>query len=154
MNSRSSGQPKKLCKDTFFHPPSPFLGNFCNCNSGGICTASQFKVQLPLLYTMWSNAYSEISPEVTLQLFAWKITKGIHSYKTASVNCQIGNKVDGKYVKCFNLWHSNIVLLTVFFFIYTFQNIKDGLDEKKIHEKKGMTMVSQVQSFRWRFLWC
>ena len=39
MNSQSSGQPKKWCKDTFFHPPSPFLGNFCNCNSSGICTA-------------------------------------------------------------------------------------------------------------------
>jgi len=33
---------KKQCKDTssFFHPPSPFHGNFCN--SIGICTASQF----------------------------------------------------------------------------------------------------------------
>ena len=38
--------------DTFFsHPPSPFPGNFCNCNSGGICTASQFLVELPLSYT-------------------------------------------------------------------------------------------------------
>jgi len=27
---------------------------------------SQFYVQLPLLYTVWSNAYSEIGPEVTL----------------------------------------------------------------------------------------
>ena len=41
-NSQSSGQPKKWCKDTFFHPPSPFPGNFCNYNSAGICTASQF----------------------------------------------------------------------------------------------------------------
>ena len=57
---------KKWCKDTFFHPPSPFPGNFCNCNSGGICTASKFYVQLSLLYTAWSNAYSEIGPEVTL----------------------------------------------------------------------------------------
>ena len=153
MNSQSSGQPNKMMQTFFFRPRSPFPGNFCNCNSGGICPASQFKVQLPLLYTVWSNAYSEISPEVTLQLLAWKITKGIHSCKTASVNCPTENKVDGKYVKCFNLWHTNIVLLIVFF-IYTFQNIKDGLDEKKIHEKKGMTMVSQVQSFRWRFLWC
>ena len=33
---------KKQCKDTiFFHPPFPFPGNFCYCNSGGICTASQ-----------------------------------------------------------------------------------------------------------------
>ena len=29
---------KKQC--TFFHPPSPFPGNFCN--GSGICTASQF----------------------------------------------------------------------------------------------------------------
>ena len=34
---------KKQCKDTFFFkPPSPFPGNFCNCNSAGICTALQF----------------------------------------------------------------------------------------------------------------
>ena len=26
----------------FLHPPSPFHGNFCNCNSIGICTASRF----------------------------------------------------------------------------------------------------------------
>ena len=26
----------------FFHPPSPFASNFCNCNSGVICTVSQF----------------------------------------------------------------------------------------------------------------
>ena len=35
----------KRRKDAFFfHPPSPFPGNFCNCNSGVICTAFQFKV--------------------------------------------------------------------------------------------------------------
>ena len=33
---------QKQCKDTFFHPPSPFPSNFCNCNCGIICTASQF----------------------------------------------------------------------------------------------------------------
>ena len=38
-DSQSSGQPKNA-KTLFFHPPSP--GNFCNCNSGGICTALQF----------------------------------------------------------------------------------------------------------------
>ena len=41
-NLRSSGQLKNDAKTLFFHPPSPFPGNFCNCNSGGICTASQF----------------------------------------------------------------------------------------------------------------
>ena len=57
---------KKQHKDTFLPPTSPFPGNFCNCISGGICFASQFEVQLSLLYTAWSNAYSEIGPEVTL----------------------------------------------------------------------------------------
>ena len=33
---------KKQCKDTVLHLPSPFPDNFCNCNSAGICTASQF----------------------------------------------------------------------------------------------------------------
>ena len=41
-NSRSSGQQKNDAKTLFFHPPSPFHGNFCNCNSIGICTASWF----------------------------------------------------------------------------------------------------------------
>ena len=39
-NLQSSGQSKNDAKTLFFHPPSPFPGNFCNCNSGGICTAS------------------------------------------------------------------------------------------------------------------
>ena len=33
---------KNDAKTLFFHPPSPFHGNFCNCNSIGIGTASQF----------------------------------------------------------------------------------------------------------------
>ena len=37
----SSGQPKKDAKTLFSHPPSPFPGNFYNCSSGGIYTASQ-----------------------------------------------------------------------------------------------------------------
>ena len=41
-NSRSSDQPKNDAKTLFVHPPSPFHGNFCNRNSIGICTASQF----------------------------------------------------------------------------------------------------------------
>ena len=89
MNSRSSGQPKNYAKTLFFHPPAPFHGNFCNCNSIGICTASWFWVQLPLLYTAWSNAYSEIGSEVRcdlLRLLAQKITKCIHSSKPALLN--------------------------------------------------------------------
>ena len=45
------------------------------------------------LYTAWSNAYSEISPEVHCDLSrlpCWKITKRIHSSKPASLNLQIG----------------------------------------------------------------
>ena len=41
-NSQSSGQPKDNAKTLIFHPPSPFHGNFCNFNSIGVCTASQF----------------------------------------------------------------------------------------------------------------
>ena len=62
-------------KTLFPHPPSPFPGNFCNCNSAVICTASQFYVQLPLLYTAWSNACSEIGPEVTLRSLATSCAK-------------------------------------------------------------------------------
>ena len=32
----------KTTQTLFSHPPSPFSGNFCNCNSRGICIASQF----------------------------------------------------------------------------------------------------------------
>ena len=34
--------PKTTQRHFFFHPPSSLPGNFCNCNSCGICTASQF----------------------------------------------------------------------------------------------------------------
>ena len=56
MNLWSSGQPKNDAKTLFCHPPSPFPGNFCNCNSADICTASQ-------LYTVWSNALLRNRPE-------------------------------------------------------------------------------------------
>ena len=94
-NSRSSGQPKNDSKTLLFHPPSPFHGNFCNCNSIGIGTASHFQVQLPLLYTARSNAYSEIGPEVRCdlsRLLARKITKRIHSSKPATLNRPIALK--------------------------------------------------------------
>ena len=42
---------RKRCRH-FFPPSIPFPGNFCNCNNGSICTASQFYVQLPLLHTV------------------------------------------------------------------------------------------------------
>ena len=89
-NLRSSGQAKNDTKTLFFpNPPSPVHGNFCNCNSSGICTASRFYVQFPLLYTGWNNAYLEIGPEVRCDLsrrLARKITKSIHSSKPASLN--------------------------------------------------------------------
>ena len=66
---------QKTTQRHFPHTPSPFHGNICNCNSGGICTASQFQVQLPLLYTAWNNAYSEIGPEVTLRPMATSCAK-------------------------------------------------------------------------------
>ena len=42
MKLWSSHQPKNKVKTLLFHPPSPFPSDFCNCNCGGICTASQF----------------------------------------------------------------------------------------------------------------
>ena len=33
---------QKTMQTLLFHPPSTFPGNFCDCNSGGICTALQF----------------------------------------------------------------------------------------------------------------
>ena len=55
---QSSGQPKTVAKSVF----PPFPCNSCKCYSSGVCTALQF--QLPLLYVLWRNAYSELSPEV------------------------------------------------------------------------------------------
>ena len=78
---------EKLCKDTFFHPPSPFPCNFCNCNSGGICTVWQFWVKLLLLYRAWTNAYSEISPETTAATFHDSLHEIL--WKPALLNHQI-----------------------------------------------------------------
>ena len=61
---------EKRCKDTFFPFSITFPCNFRKRNNNGIFTASQFYVQFPLLYTVWSNASSEIGPEVTLQTLA------------------------------------------------------------------------------------
>ena len=55
----------------------------------GYPLAVVFVVQLPLLYTVWSNAYWEIGSEVCCdlsRLLARKITKHIHSSKPASLN--------------------------------------------------------------------
>ena len=97
MKLQSSGQPKNDAQTLFFptlHDPSPFPGNFCNCNSGGICTASQFQVQFPVLY-LQSYTQREAMPTQKsaqkcccnlLRLLARKITKDIHSCKPASLN--------------------------------------------------------------------
>ena len=63
---------RKQCKDTFFHPPSPFPCNFCKHNSSGICTASQFYVTLPLLQTMWT--YTQKSAR------KWQLWPSVTSY--------------------------------------------------------------------------
>ena len=122
-NSRSSDQPQNNAETLFAHPPSPFHGNFCNCNSIGICTASQFKFHLPLLYTVWSNAYSEIGPEVRCnlsRLLSRKITKRIHSSKPASLNRPIKKDFLSKKVRkqkiCntseYSLWNHYKIYMT------------------------------------------
>ena len=67
--------PKNDVKTLFFPHSIAFPCNFCKRNNNGIFTASQFYVQLPLLYTAWSNAYSEIGPEVTLRPLATSCAK-------------------------------------------------------------------------------
>ena len=52
-----------LLVSVIYYPLSPFPCNSCKRNSSSICTALQFYVQLPLLYTVWSNAYSKIGLE-------------------------------------------------------------------------------------------
>ena len=69
MNSQSSDQPKNEVKTLFFFSPLPFPCKFCKCNSSGIFTALQFLVLLPLIYTVWPNAYSEVSLEVAAATF-------------------------------------------------------------------------------------
>ena len=68
LHSRSV-QPGDDAETLVFHPPTPFPCNSCKHNSRVICTASQVKVQLPLLYTVENNTYSEISPEVAVVTF-------------------------------------------------------------------------------------
>ena len=69
LHFRSSGKPGNDTKSLFTRPASPFPCKFCKQDSSGIYFASQFYVQLPLLYTAWTNAYSEIVPEVAAATF-------------------------------------------------------------------------------------
>ena len=78
-NSRSSGQPKKDAKTLFFSTCHPLSAVFFATATvlAFVLLRDSFK-----LYTAWSNAYSEIRPEVRCdlsRLLARKITKCIHS---------------------------------------------------------------------------
>ena len=104
-NSRSSGQPKNWHQNNFFHPPSPYAGNFCNYNNGGICTTSQFWVQLPLCEATSTQKSARKWCCNLSQLCARKITKGIHSCKPASLNRPIKEGSITDKVQVF-LWSS------------------------------------------------
>ena len=75
---------KKRCKNTFppvLHHLSPVI--FTNATIMALIfffTASQFYVQLPLLYTVWSNTSSEIGPEVTLRPLATSCSKDYNGH--------------------------------------------------------------------------
>ena len=75
---------------TTLHPFSPVIFATATVVAFILLYNSRFNFHCYKLYTAWSNAYSEISPEVTLRplswLFARKITKGIHSRKPASLS--------------------------------------------------------------------
>ena len=88
-----SGQPKNDTKTLFFNPPSPFPGTV---------------LAFVLLHNSRFNFHCYTRHEATptqksarkwrfdlLQLLAWKITKGIHLRKPASLNCPI-NKIKNK----------------------------------------------------------
>ena len=108
-NSCASGQLKNNAKTLLSHPPCPFPGNFCNYNSGDICTALQFYVQLPLLYTAWSNAYSAI---VTLQPL---MTSCVKDYKGHSrVQTSFTERPVDSHVSNWLQWLSDQFLWTTF----------------------------------------
>ena len=88
-NSRSSGQPKNDAKTLFstLHPLSMVI--FATATVLAFVLLRNSRLQLPLLYTAWSNAYSEIGPKVRCdvsRLLARKFTNRIHSRKPASLN--------------------------------------------------------------------
>ena len=108
-NQRSSGQPKNDAKILFFHPPSPFPGNFCNCNIWwhlycftilGLTSIVIHSVKQHLLRNQPGSDSCDL-----LLLIARKITKGIHSCKPASLNRLIDNRSQSfcsasKLLKC------------------------------------------------------
>ena len=80
---------KNDTKTLFSHPPSPFPSNVCNCNSGAfvlLCN-SRFNVHC---YTQHEATPTQKSAQKwccdLLWLLVWKITKGIHLCKPASLN--------------------------------------------------------------------
>ena len=58
---------KKWCKDTFFPPSIPFPQQFLQLQQCWHLYCFAILIQLPLLYTVWSSAYSKTALEETLQ---------------------------------------------------------------------------------------
>ena len=87
-SAKKKKKKKKDAKTLFLvHPPFPLPGNFCNCNSGGICTASQLYAELPLLYTATSR-------DVLRERLQRASTKQLHC-KAASMNRPILTQLPG-----------------------------------------------------------
>ena len=102
---------KKHAKILFFHPPSLFPGNFCKCNSGGICTASQFLVQFPSLYTVWSNAYSEIGLEVTLRPLVTSCAKDYKGHSLVQTTfTELPNNYMSPNIMQHAMWHVHALI--------------------------------------------
>ena len=68
-HSLSSGQPETTQRHFFpiLHPLSSVM--FANAAVVAFIPLRSSRVQLPLLYTAWANAYSEIGPEVAAATF-------------------------------------------------------------------------------------
>ena len=83
---------QKTTQRHFFFPPAIPFPRFVFFQLQQYCHLYCFAI-LSLLYTVWSNAYSEIGPEVRCdlsRLLVWKITKRIHSSKPALLNRPLG----------------------------------------------------------------
>ena len=90
---------KKTMQRHFFQPSTPFPGKFCNCNARGICSASQFKVQLPL-YILWSNTYSEIGLEVMLRPLATSCMKDYKGHSLVQTSFTEPPNTDEVVIMC------------------------------------------------------
>ena len=85
---------QKMTQRHFFHPPSPFPGNFCNTTVVAfvpLCN-SRFNFHCYTQHEATPTQKSAQKRRCDLsQLLAQKITKGIHSCKPASLNRPIGS---------------------------------------------------------------